>query len=232
MLLLGGLSHRDFQRLGTVFTLSLSLAGCSYDISKTKEAIGPLSFAAIKQNVLEPRCLNCHNGLGQWSCGDYKEVKLRLEKVNFRVLEKKDMPPGPGLSPYQYNLLTRWIQAGAPEFGKDATPPEKPPEKPPPMPLEPKFASIKENIFVPMCIFCHEKEKGNPLRYVPLNTKGDLLNSPRLLVLPGNADESGLFLSVRPKARKPMPPVDSGMRRLNATEVSVIVNWINAGAQD
>lgn len=57
-------------------------------------------------------------------------------------------------------------------------------------PLTPKFESIKSLILEPKCIACHKP--GGKAENIPLLTRSDLLDSPHDLVIPGNADESGL----------------------------------------
>lgn len=205
---------------------TLVLANCSYHREKFTPHSGPVSFAAIRDAIMD-RCVACHDGSKSFNCLAYADVKSRLDRMKDRVLDKRDMPPGAPLSAGQYDLLARWIAAGGPEFGEQAPPP-----LPPPKPLEPKFASIHEKILINMCVHCHSP--GKPGGGVPLNTLKDLVDSPRLLVIPGNAAESGLYLAVREKAKpsKKMPPPDSGIRPLTTEEVQVIVDWINSGAPE
>lgn len=205
--------------------LALCPIACSYDIQKNAPLIASsdISYATVKQAVFVPRCVMCHDGSpGKWGAGTFADVKERIEKINQRVLERKDMPPGSPLSPSQMELLSTWIAAGAPEQGKA-------PVVIPDTPLEPKYASINEKIFIPLCSKCHLP--GGSAAQVPL-TRNELLNSPRLLVVPFKADESGLFIAVRRKDKKRMPPPDSGIRKLTPEEIAVIVEWINAGAKD
>lgn len=213
-------------RLGLLVSAVLLSFGCNYTRDKTVPVTGPVSFSLIREAISD-RCVACHGGGKSWDCTVYGDVLARLEKVRDRVLVKKDMPPGSPLSQWQQDLLARWIAAGAPEFGE--APPVPPPK---PKPLEPRFSSIHEKILSNMCVHCHSP--GKPGANVPLNTLKDLVDSPRLLVIPGNADESGLYLVVRAKAKpsKKMPPPDSGIRPLSPEEVSIIVDWINAGAPE
>lgn len=220
---------------GLFFTSLAILCGCNYQVDKkTVPLVGDtLSFATVKEAVFDTRCVVCHDGTKSYHCGAYAEVKARLEKIRSRVFEKKDMPPDSPLSSAQYDLLSRWLAAGGPEFA-DNNPQKKPPEQEPPetvpKPLEPKFSSIHDKIFMPMCIHCHSP--GKPGEKVPLNSREDLLNSPRLLVLPNTPDESGLLLAVKRKDKKRMPPPDSGFNPLSTSEVSVIYEWIKSGAPE
>ncbi len=214
---------KNIERLLLGF-LTLSPLACSYDIQKNAPPIASndISYAAVKQAIFVPRCVMCHDGSpGKWDAGTFADVKERIKKIKQRVLDRKDMPPGSPLSPSQMAFLSTWIAAGAPETGKPPVVPETP--------LEPKYASISEKIFIPMCSKCHIA--GGSAPQVPL-TRDELLNSPRLLVVPFKADESGLFIAVKRKDKKKMPPPDSGIRKLTPEEIAVIVEWINAGAKD
>ena len=139
------------------------------------------------------------------------------------------MPKAPEtpLTSDQLGLLKAWIDAGAPENSEGVLPMP---------PLEPTFDSIKAHILEPKCLMCHSR--GQPIARIPLVTRDDLLNSPLELVIPGNADESGIVLvimGVNPD--KIMPPQKdssgkpSGFSRLSEEEIRVIKEWINRGAQ-
>lgn len=215
---------RQSDRL--LFIVALWLGSCSYHLDKGTEAISSeISFASVKQAVLKPRCIVCHDGSpGKWDCAAYDTIKERVEKIKQRVLVRKDMPPGTPLSSSQIELLSRWIEAGAPEHGTAPITPETP--------LEPKFDSIREKIFVPMCSKCHIA--GGTSQQVPLLILEDLLNSPRELIKPFNPDESQLIIALKKKTTKPknMPPPDSGIRKLTREEIGVISEWIAQGAKD
>ena len=62
--------------------------------------------------------------------------------------------------------------------------------------------------------------------------KDSLMNSPLELVLPGNADESGLVLSVERSDKKRMPPAEDGYSALKDAEKTAIRLWITNGAKD
>ena len=98
----------------------------------------------------------------------------------------------------------------------------------PPTQLEPKYSSIKEVIFLNRCFACHSA--GHSGERVPLEPLEDLLNSPRELVIPGNADESGLIIAVTRNDGKRMPPPSSGFSQLSEDEVKIVREWISSGA--
>lgn len=90
------------------------------------------------------------------------------------------------------------------------------------------FGSIHAGIFVPRCVSCHAK--GKPAEDVPLDTREDLLSSPRELVLPGNPDESGLLIALTRNDSQRMPPPKSGIPPLSAAEIETVREWIRIGA--
>ncbi|RYZ91043.1 MAG: hypothetical protein EOP06_07225 [Proteobacteria bacterium] len=93
----------------------------------------------------------------------------------------------------------------------------------------PTFESLKENIFDRRCTQCHSA--AGSARHIPLDTIDALVTSPRELVIPGNADDSGLVLAVERADKKRMPPPDVDSA-LAVEEVAAIRLWIQNGARD
>jgi uncharacterized membrane protein len=96
-------------------------------------------------------------------------------------------------------------------------------------PLEPTFKSLRENLIEPKCIECHSA--GGEAELTPLATREDLVDSPLEIVIPGNPDDSALMIVLRPGARKPMPPPDSGVAPVSEEDLKVIEEWIRSGAR-
>ena len=96
-------------------------------------------------------------------------------------------------------------------------------------PLEATFKSIHDQIFVPQCLDCHSP--GHVGKRVPLNTREDLMNSPRDLVVPSKPTESGLYLAITRTDDKRMPPTKFSVAPLPSEQVEVIRRWILEGAQ-
>ncbi len=65
-----------------------------------------------------------------------------------------------------------------------------------------------------------------------MQTRKDLLDSPRDLVLPGDPDESGLVIAVSRTDAKRMPPPSTGKPPLADAEIAVIRQWIMSGAPE
>lgn len=96
--------------------------------------------------------------------------------------------------------------------------------------LSANFSSIKKEILDVSCVRCHSRGSSNlDASRIPFESREDLLNSPRDLVVPKDPDSSGLVISIRPGAKKPMPP--SGPP-LSTDEITIIFQWIENGATE
>lgn len=197
----------------------------------SKFKMSELNFNSVYNQVLRPSCIGCHGSSGGVSLESYVSVKAHLSRVVSSTLVSRSMPKAPtsALSEQQLGLLNAWVVAGAPEFSG--------PEEVPLQSLEPNFESIKIHILEVKCITCHAP--GKDVERIPLVTKNDLLDSPLDIVVPGNADESGIILAVtNPNPKKVMPPAkdkqgnDTGYSSLTNEEIRIISLWINNGAKD
>lgn len=141
-------------------------------------------------------------------------------------------PPSPGPSPEpEPSPQPRPAPRPVPHPGPNPIPRPDPQPRPAPTPeLEPTFRSIQAKILAPKCISCHRV--GGRVPGITFNSKEELLNSPYELVIPGNPAESGIVLVLRPGARKPMPPPDSGISPVSQRELGIIEEWIRQGAND
>ncbi len=191
-----------------------------------------LSYEFVNQEVLKPRCLVCHGSGASIGLETYSLVKSRMRDIIRAVLVEKSMPKNAALSKREYDILLTWIANGAPELpdtepkptpGPTATPSPTPT----PAPLEPTFDSIKKNILTVRCIACHSGT--GPAKHIPMQTREDLVDSPREIVIPGNPDESGIVLAIERTDSKRMPPPDAGAA-LSQKEKDVIRKWIQDGA--
>lgn len=97
-------------------------------------------------------------------------------------------------------------------------------------PLLPTFESIKAGVLEPKCVSCHRP--GGRATNIPLLTKSDLLESRYDIVIPGNAEESGIVIVLQEGARKKMPPRESGIPGVTAEQLATIRLWIDNGAKD
>lgn len=183
-----------------------------------------VSYAGVNSRVFSRQCIACHNSSSAKAgivLDSYDSVKANLGRIEDVALIKQSMPPSHPLDSGSQQLLRAWINAGAPQEG---------PVNPNLPPLESKFSSIRAVVFETRCISCHTV--GGTAEKVPLVDYTALLSSPRELVLPGNAEESGLILALDRTDDNQMPPKTSGIRHLSEQDISTIKAWIQNGAKD
>ena len=181
-----------------------------------------LSYSAVREKVILPRCVSCHGNSGGINLETYSSIKENLARITIATLLEKSMPKGSPLAPDEAILLSQWIKAGSPENSGSTPPPVE-------EPLKPNFASIKKKVFDIRCTACHTV--GGSASGVPFQTRKDLLDSPRDLVLPGNPEESGLWIAITREDNKRMPPPNVGSK-LSDSEIAVIRQWIQDGAKE
>lgn len=180
------------------------------------------SFDLINSAIIVPKCLACHNpsnARGGVSLDSFDAVKNFLGPIHTVAVKNQTMPPTAPLREDLREALNRWILAGAPLNGRIPTPT---------IPLEATFRSIKVNILEKKCLSCHVVN--GPVKHIPLDSLEVILSSPRDLVIPGNSDESGLFLAVWRTDEKQMPPPNTGLGRLSDEEINIVKKWIEEGA--
>ena len=215
----------------------------------TPEPLKPY-FTSIKAKIIDRRCIVCHSTGGAASGVPLGTLKEILDSPRELVLpgnpdesgliiavertDKKRMPPpenGNPLSQEEISVLRKWIENGAPESETSGPnqPNPTPTPSPTPAPLEPTFVSIKQHILTKRCISCHSP--GGKASGVPFLTYADLLSSPREIVLPGNVDESGLWIAITRQDDKRMPPTENA-DPLKADEIEVVRKWIEIGAPE
>lgn len=213
----------------------LFAAGCNYTHLKGSLAAGgnsrfslpsgergQLSYTYVAEHVLS-KCISCHGNSGGINLETYSQVTSNLNGIRKTVFETYSMPKRGSLSEAELSILWTWMEIGAPEQAPDGS------AGPKPEPLRPAFDSIDKNILKVKCITCHSP--GNSGQRILLD-KENLLTSPLELVLPGNADESGLVIAVERQDAKRMPPAKEGFAALRDDEKQAIRDWIQNGAVD
>jgi uncharacterized membrane protein len=246
----------------TLFVFS-ALLGCSYrkektpalsldSLSPSQALIQSTGFAAVRDGVFKSKCIDCHDAVGKMDLSDYHIAFAALDKIYQTTVVQRTMPKSPvaALSQDEILLVAAWVKAGGPEFPLNGSKGEQPVEDKPPVEdpdpieddpkeiiLEPKFDSIKEAIFKPKCLSCHSSSGSASL--VPLDSISDLTDPVTGIVIPGNSDDSQLFKSIQPNARRRMPPRRSRDRSdqnevppLSKEEIKIIEDWIKNGATD
>lgn len=178
-----------------------------------------MNYKFISAKIFDAKCTSCHGSSGNVSLESYESVKANLSKIENTVFVEQTMPKRGSLTSEEKRLLWNWIKIGAP-LESTAPPPEE-------EPLIATYDSIRSHIIEPKCITCHNPMgTGNKIGL----DKESLLNSPLELVLPGNADESGLIIALERKDDKRMPPAKEGYAALKPEVIQVIREWIMNGA--
>ena len=212
----------------------LLFVGCAYRVDKQplgavqkfdlpQEQKVQLSYNYVYQNVFARNCVSCHGNSGNVNLETYANVISQISKIKSSVFVDHSMPKKSSLTNKELSILWTWIEIGAPalpQTGISETPTE---------PIQPTFESIDKNIFQVTCIKCHAPEKSGKR---VLLTKDELMNSPRLLILPGDPDESGLVIALERKDEKRMPPAKEGYAQLKPDQLQAVRDWINKGAAD
>lgn len=224
------------KRILYLLIFLISLAGCRYSYRNgpesennqkyilSSEKLSELSYSLLNQKVFAPKCVSCHGNSGGVNLENFAEVTNNLNGIKNSVFITGTMPRQNGLTDEEMSLLWNWIKLGAPEQAQNPTFPPVVSE-----PLQPTFASIDKNIFQTKCFTCHRP--GQSGQRVPLD-KDSLVNSPLELVIPENADESGLVIAIERTDYKRMPPAKEGYAALKDNEKEVIRLWITNGAVD
>ena len=193
------------------------------------------TFASIKESLIVPKCITCHNPTGKAKNIKLDAVGDLLVGQNILVVPGKPaasklvrvitpgarhpMPPpnkGTPLTDAEVAQITDWVAGGAlddSEAGENS-----------------KFQSIENNIIQPRCTKCHTAE--GSAEHVSLDSVKDLTGGNEPFVIPKAADMSWLVEVLQPdQSGKPdMPPANSGIAPLTPEELNVIKDWINAGA--
>ena len=211
--------------------------GCNYSKIKNQaadenqkfslpaEKVSELSYAVLAQKVFTPKCVSCHGTSGNISLENYSDIIRYKDLIKKSVFTERTMPKRGGLSDEELSYLWNWLKIKAPEFPQSgATNPPIEEE-----PLIATFASIDKHVFQVSCKDCH-----NPTgtgKRVGLG-KESLLNSPLVLIIPENPDESGLVIAIERTDSKSMPPEEEGYAALKEETKAIIRKWIENGAKD
>ncbi|MDO3378009.1 c-type cytochrome domain-containing protein [Geoalkalibacter halelectricus] len=204
--------------------------------------------------ILEQRCILCHQG-------DYASGGLRLDSLEgvlsgsargavvvagkpteselvlqVRGERRPRMPMNgpPWLSDEEVERIEAWIAAGLP--GEDSPAPAAPAakeEKAPPVVSGPLTWAQVEPVFMAHCARCHSHEGimgPAPEKFV-VTSYDDILDSrERARIIPGQPGHSEVMRRLRGQSL-PRMPLD-GPPWLSDTEITLVEEWIAAGARD
>ena len=108
-------------------------------------------FAQIKEKVLKPyNCTACHSQYNDYA-SVYKDRGSIVALVSSDAMpfpKRKNLKADP-VSDADKKILLDWVSKGAPEFGG------KDPIEPKAEELKPTWISLRNNVFGPKCILCH-----------------------------------------------------------------------------
>ncbi|MGE0527699.1 MAG: hypothetical protein AB7G93_17025 [Bdellovibrionales bacterium] len=114
----------------TLFLLLIPFQNCA-PVHETPLSMGSLqgtpagaltdTFTSIRQNILDPKCVDCHRALGQVALDNYSDVLGTLfpgspeASVLYTSVEDGTMPQGgPRLNTAELSAIYDWIARGAP----------------------------------------------------------------------------------------------------------------------
>ena len=220
--------------------LAVFLTACNYTHAKPGPGEGAAAFkplvpdekaslmnyAFISQTILIPKCVSCHGNSGGVNLETYENVFAQRHAIHESVFVEHGMPKRGVLTDAEQRLLWHWLSMDCP---KDAPSGGGPVTPVPSGDVLPTFDSINTHIIQAKCVSCHSA--GQDAKRIPLD-KVSLLNSPLDLVLPGNADESGLVIAVERTDARRMPLSTEGYGPLSEKEKAAIRAWITNGAKD
>jgi uncharacterized membrane protein len=145
-----------------LFALSFLIFGCNYNHVKSADAsgsenglnqnlkMGSLDYQSLQLLVLQKQCVRCHSSAGgnqgSLNLETYAQVRAQMNKIYYRSIEKKDMPPS-GLSNSDFDYLKSWLEAGAPEKNTSRS------QGPIKGPIT--WDVIKKQVFASSCLDCH-----------------------------------------------------------------------------
>lgn len=158
--------------VAALLLMSVFCISCNYRINKktpiqqsqsTLETKVTPNFLKIYQEIIEPKCINCHDGSRAFSLKTYKKVFNARYDIYESVALSKTMPKNAQrLSDIEIALLKNWIDAGAPELVQ----PEEtktPQQAPPAEEAIVNWTLVKEQIFEPKCISCHRANNSSEI---------------------------------------------------------------------
>ena len=191
----------------------------SFGLLKPNEKQSLMNYSFIGSQILQRRCVVCHDSSKKVNFETYELVKANLQQIKDAVFVKETMPKLGTLTEEEKRLLWNWIFLEAP-FQSEVNPPEIDS-------LTPSYESIQRHIFEPACITCHnETNTGKRVRL----DRQSLLDSPLVLIDLENVDESGLLVALNRKDEKRMPPEKEGYAALKPEQIQIIRDWIKNGA--
>jgi mono/diheme cytochrome c family protein len=203
----------------------------SYPPLSDDEALAKLNFTYVRDSILVPRCISCHDTGSKIPLDTLDGFKGASDKALQAVfLYTPSMPPFKDpvpanrvLTEDDRQVLYNYIIKGSPEGGDVLPRPS----------VLPTYDDINKKIFQVRCMDCHSPgtQTGNE---DPL-TKEGLVDPKAGSVNPGHPELSDLITAINQTPDddvKPMPPAKRGYTKLPQSEIDAITLWIKNGAKD
>lgn len=212
--------------------VAFALSACNYTVLKQpadagaqggdllpEEKASMMNYSFINSRIFQPKCVACHRAGDKVNLQTYDAVFSQLAAINRAVFVDQIMPKRGELTGDERRLLANWLRLGGPLVS---------PKGPPPVePLIATYDSIRQHIFEPICLNCHNP-KGSGKRV--MLDRQSLLDSPLILIDTTNVEESGLLIALERADDKRMPLAKEGYSALAPEEINVIREWITNGA--
>lgn len=183
-----------------------------------------VDFQIVQKEIFSAHCVRCH---GQYQT--YAGVRRELESIQLAINGDR-MPKRSGpLSGDLKKLLQDWVGKGAPEFAGQVSEPIQP------IPLAANWESIYTNIITPRCLVCHNPR--GEAKFLDLSSRQIIFDQRNRVFNPDDEKklldfdrpEESYILEVIQDEFEPMPPLDSNLEQLTASEVEVLTEWIGLG---
>lgn len=174
-----------------------------------------VNFAVVRDNVLRPQCAQCHS----WATNETEVIKRIVpgEPANselYKIIQSGQMPQSaPRLTDQSINLVKLYI------IKMSGVQPQKP------VPLEPKYSSLKVNLFEKSCVRCHNPDvlAKHPDR--PVFTDKQAIIDRFDDIVYSMTDAWDTF-------DNEMPPLKSGIPRVSPDVVEMLKKWKDTGFND
>mgnify|MGYP003683214727 CR=1 FL=1 len=205
------------------------------DVKEPSEpVVSGIDFKMIKEKVLKPNCIACHTHFN-----DYEVVKRKSGSILSLVLsDKMPFPRRKGqdvkaLSKEDKEMLMSWVGEGSPEEVGDSN------LELPPAELKPNWVSLRNNIFGPKCIQCHNSygPRGPTFMGTHKELREWFKKSPKLFdfenpeeshfigALIGRVDDDEFFFDPMP-FNTSFDDVLTDLSPVSTEEIEVIKKWI------
>ncbi len=127
----------------------------------------PIGYKQVNQYVFSPSCVSCHNSsssAGKVKLDTYTSVYIHLAGIKQESITTHHMPiaPVPALNAFQVELLSQWINNGAPEQTPEPGATPTPSASPTPTPESPVILDIRADfelyvkpLVQKACMDCH-----------------------------------------------------------------------------